>query len=147
MSWLGLAGFALATLAATLAWRSYFKGLFGTSALQAVAASLLVTVAAYGATIPLLKAVAISPRLAAAAAAADCAPTGFATAGYREPSLVFLTRTDLDVTDGAGAASFLRDGTCRIGFVEKRMEERAERPTGARRTRRPSCCRGWVGST
>lgn len=121
--WVGIAGFVLATLAAALAWRSYFKGLFGTAALQAVAASLLVALAAYGATVPLLKAVAISPRLAAAAAAADCAPTGLATAGYREPSLVFLTRTDLEMTDGAGAASFLRAGTCRIGFVEKRMEE------------------------
>jgi hypothetical protein len=67
--------------------------------------------------------VAISPRLAAATKAAHCAPTGFATAGYREPSLVFLTSTDLVMTDGAGAAAFLRDGACRIAFVEKRQEE------------------------
>ncbi|WP_293866588.1 glycosyltransferase family 39 protein [uncultured Alsobacter sp.] len=121
--WAGLALFALASVAAVLAWRSYFRSFFGTSAIQAVAASVLVAFGAYWATVPLLRAVAISPRLAEAARAAECAPTGLATVGYREPSLVFLTRTDLEMTDGPGAAGYLRQGACRVAFVEKRQEE------------------------
>lgn len=121
--WIGLALFAVALVAAVLAWRSYFGSLFGTSAMHAVAASLLVTLGAYEGTVPLLRAVAISPRLAAAAAQAGCPPTGLATVGYREPSLVFLTRTDLEMTDGPGAVTYLRGGACRIAFIERRQEE------------------------
>ncbi|OYZ91038.1 MAG: hypothetical protein B7X99_16350, partial [Rhizobiales bacterium 17-65-6] len=45
-----------------------------------------------------------------------------ASAGYAEPSLIFLDRTDLQLTDGAGAARFLADGTCRAVIVESRFE-------------------------
>jgi hypothetical protein len=49
----------------------------------------------------------------------------FATVGYREPSLVFLTRTDILMAEPAEAAAFLeRAGPgCRIAFVERRFEE------------------------
>jgi 4-amino-4-deoxy-L-arabinose transferase-like glycosyltransferase len=61
----------------------------------------------------------LSPRMAAAAAAhANCPDPRLASAGYREPSLVVLTRTDTLLTDGAGAAAFLAAGGCRLAFVD-----------------------------
>jgi 4-amino-4-deoxy-L-arabinose transferase-like glycosyltransferase len=70
----------------------------------------------------------ISPRLAEASHQAlalnpSCKRLAAATAGFNEPSLVFLTGTDLLMTDGAGAAQFIADGTCRIAFVDMRHEE------------------------
>jgi hypothetical protein len=46
-----------------------------------------------------------------------------AAAGYEEPSLVFLAGTDTHLTDGAGAAEFLRGGPCRFALVETRQEK------------------------
>lgn len=114
--------FGLAALCAVVAWRFVFAGRFGTAVMMSVLASVLVSIAAYGWSVPLLRAVALSPRLAEAARAMDCPVEGVATSGYREPSLVFLTRTDLEMTDGAGAARFLREGPCRVAFVEGRQE-------------------------
>jgi 4-amino-4-deoxy-L-arabinose transferase-like glycosyltransferase len=54
--------------------------------------------------------------------AAGCDDPQVATAGYHEPSLVFLTGTDLRHLDGAEAAEFLKDGGCRFAFVESRQE-------------------------
>jgi 4-amino-4-deoxy-L-arabinose transferase-like glycosyltransferase len=64
----------------------------------------------------------VSPRLAAAAATVPCPHPALASAGDREPSLVFLTRPDIDLTTGAGAARFLAAGGCRVAFVEHRVE-------------------------
>jgi hypothetical protein len=46
-----------------------------------------------------------------------------AAAGYEEPSLIFLAGTETHLTDGAGAAEFLRGGPCRFAFVEARQEK------------------------
>jgi hypothetical protein len=51
-----------------------------------------------------------------------CNDPELATTVYREPSLVFLTRTDLVMTDGRGAAEFLAGQGCRAAFVESRAE-------------------------
>jgi hypothetical protein len=45
-----------------------------------------------------------------------------AAAGYHEPSLVFLLGTKTRLTDGQGAADFLREGGCRFALVESRYE-------------------------
>lgn len=111
-----------AFVAALGAWIAHGRGQAGTSALAATLASAFVAWGVYAAAVPLVRIVSISPRLAAAAAAAGCRPEAMATAGYREPSLVFLTRTDLVLTDGPGAEQALADGPCRIAFVEKRLE-------------------------
>jgi hypothetical protein len=54
-----------------------------------------------------------------------------ASAGYHEPSLVFLAGTRTRLTDGTGAAEILRQGECRIAIIEARQErafaQRAER--------------------
>ena len=96
-------------------------------ALRAFAASGLAAMAlyagVYGFAMPQFTAVWPSPRLAAALDSVGCPEPRIATAGFREPSLVFLTRTDLAMTDGAGAAGFLAGEGCRVAFVDRRMEE------------------------
>jgi 4-amino-4-deoxy-L-arabinose transferase-like glycosyltransferase len=112
----------VAAAAALWGWRLAFRGRVGSAAAAAVAASVLVSVGAFGLVVPHLRALEVSPRLAAAASGAGCAPTGEATLGFREPSLVFLTRTDLAMPDADGTAAFLKEQPCRIAFVESRSE-------------------------
>lgn len=61
----------------------------------------------------------LSPRIATAVAANRlCPDTQLASAGYHEPSLVFLTRTDTLLTDVKGAAEhLLADPECAIAVV------------------------------
>ncbi|MBN9062893.1 MAG: hypothetical protein BGP06_07195 [Rhizobiales bacterium 65-9] len=73
---------------------------------------------------PALRSIQLSPRLAEAARAAGCADPRMATVGgYNEPSLVFLTRTDLVMTNGVGGAAFMAGDGCRVAFVESREEK------------------------
>ena len=116
---------ALAVVAARAIAAEQFGRVLGLAPALALAA--IVTAFATVLTTPAFDPFALSPRLAAARAAATisakgCAALVPATAGYREPSLVFLTRTDLAMTDGAGAATFLNAGQCRIAFVEIGMQ-------------------------
>ena len=53
---------------------------------------------------------------------ANCGPAQVVTAGYQEPSLVFLIGTDTGMVDGTDAAEFLRPGGCRFALVEARHE-------------------------
>ncbi len=46
----------------------------------------------------------------------------YASAGFNEPSLVFLTDTEIDLTDGKSAAAGFAKPGCRIAFVERRHE-------------------------
>ena len=82
-----------------------------------------------------LRSLKISPRLAEVARNLACANPRVATLGYREPSLVFLVGTDLEMLEtGAEASAFLQQGGCRLVFVEKRFEEefRAANETAGR---------------
>jgi 4-amino-4-deoxy-L-arabinose transferase-like glycosyltransferase len=74
--------------------------------------------------LPRIDGFAIAPRLIATAKRAPCADPALATAGFDEPSLIFLGGTSTLRTDGGGAANFLREGGCRVAFVE-RHEQRA----------------------
>ncbi|HEX5507804.1 MAG TPA: glycosyl transferase, partial [Pseudolabrys sp.] len=51
-----------------------------------------------------------------------CTRPQVASAGYEEPSLVFLLGTDTRLADGAGAAEFLRHGPCRFALIEAHNE-------------------------
>lgn len=113
----------LALAPAFLAMRSLWGGEAMRAAALACLASLLVTIAAFRFALPGFEPIRLSPRLAAAAAELKCADPQLATTVYREPSLVFLTRTDLVMTDGRGAAEFLAGAGCRAAFVESRAEE------------------------
>jgi len=53
---------------------------------------------------------------------AGCANPVAASVGYEEPSLVFLAGTATRLTGAAGAADFLRQGSCRFAFIEARQE-------------------------
>ena len=51
-----------------------------------------------------------------------CAHPLARSAGFDEPSLVFLAGTETRLTNGPGAADFLRAGNCRFAFVETQQE-------------------------
>jgi hypothetical protein len=81
----------------------------------------MLSVGAYGVVVPLLRPLFPSAWLAASIET-DCDKPEFAAAGYHEPSLVFLLGTSTRLTDGGGAANFLRDGACRFALIESRQE-------------------------
>lgn len=89
-------------------------------------ASASLVIAAYPLGLPMLKAFNLSPRLAEAARATGCESPAFATVGYREPSLVFLTDTELLMGSPEETAAFLEapGSGCRIAFIERAFEER-----------------------
>ncbi len=87
-----------------------------------VASSLALTVAVYPLGMPQLQAINLSKRLAAAAYALPCAAPTYVSAGYNEPSLVFLTDTRIDLTEGKSAAAVFARPGCSIAFVESRHE-------------------------
>lgn len=120
--WLALPFFAL-VLAVGVGVVAAFRRLEFEGALwRCVLASLFLTVAIYPFAIESLRALKLSPRLAQAAKAAACANPAVITLGYREPSLVFLTGTDLAMAaGGAQAAAFLDQPGCRVAFVENRF--------------------------
>lgn len=120
----------IATIAWVMArWMAWIK-------LDALAfATPVLAIAAYFAiysgvlTGPTMSPFALSPRLAQAleraqAANPGCADIAPATISYREPSLVFLTRTDLAMLDAEQAAAFLNAAPCRAALVESRFETR-----------------------
>jgi hypothetical protein len=88
--------------------------------LRAVIASILLAVGIYGVIIPLRASP--SAALAQVLREAGCSQPVAAAAGFHEPSLVFQAGTSTRLTDGAGAAEFLRPGGCRFAFVETRQE-------------------------
>ncbi|MBL8587624.1 MAG: glycosyltransferase family 39 protein [Methylobacteriaceae bacterium] len=132
--WIGVAPALLAGVAILMAVAAFLaagRRDFMRASVSAAASALALYLLAYGALIsgPFFEPFRLSPRLArearlAAADLRDC-PDGLklATTTYREPSLVFLTATDLTMTDAAGAARFLAGGRCRAAFVEARREE------------------------
>ncbi len=117
------------------AWQLYKSDGAETSLLRATVASQLVIIAVLGAIVPLMRPAFPAAALARTISAAPCANPRVASAGYHEPSLAFLLGTDAVMTDGSGAADFLRGGECRFAFVEARQErhfvQRAD-ATGAR---------------
>lgn len=119
---MGAAALAAAAVAVFGAVQLARRRYAGALAFSGVAAAI-VWISAFTVGLPSLRTVWPSVRLAEATRAAGCPDPAVTTAGYREPSLVFLTRTDLGMTDGAGAAEFLKAGGCRMAFVEKRVEQ------------------------
>jgi 4-amino-4-deoxy-L-arabinose transferase-like glycosyltransferase len=111
-----IAGVVFAIYAAKAIGRTQFdEGLLCT-----LAASLIVTSAIFGVGQNTLQSLKLSPRLAAAAQSVTCREPAIVTAGYREPSLVFLTQTELVMGTGIEAAQFLAKGGCRVAFVAQR---------------------------
>ncbi len=85
--------------------------------------ALLCYVMVYGGVMtgPVFQPFALSPRLAEARARAQaqsgCADLAPASPSYREPSLVFLTRTDILFDGPEATGRFMGQGACRIAFI------------------------------
>jgi 4-amino-4-deoxy-L-arabinose transferase-like glycosyltransferase len=114
---------AAAIVCGLLAWQYYEDDGAERAFTRAVAAILLVAIGMYGFVVPALTPLFPSVALAAVLRHSGCAHPLAASAGYEEPSLVFLAGTPTRLTDAAGAADFLREGgDCRFAFVEARQE-------------------------
>jgi 4-amino-4-deoxy-L-arabinose transferase-like glycosyltransferase len=103
------------------AWRLFDEDGPARSFLRATVAAQFCTIAVFGAAVPLLHPLFPAAALAQAVAS-RCEHPRYAAAGYHEPSLVFLFGTATLLTDGQGAADFLREGGCRYALVERRQE-------------------------
>ncbi len=120
--WLALPFFALVLAVGVGIVSAFRRQEFEGALWRCALAGLLLTLAMYPFAIESLRSLKLSPRLAAAARAAGCADPAVITLGYREPSLVFLTGTDLAMAaDGAQAANFLAQPGCRVAFIESRF--------------------------
>jgi 4-amino-4-deoxy-L-arabinose transferase-like glycosyltransferase len=117
-----------------LAWRLYDADGAERGLLRATAGSILLSIGMYAVILPSLE-IFPSVALARAIKTSDCERPLAASAGFHEPSLIFLLGTQIQLTDGAGAAEFLRQGACRFALIEQRQErsfaQRAE-ATGIR---------------
>ena len=111
-----------AIIFALFAWLLYRVDGAERSLLRAIAASLCVAFGVYATTFPAISELFPAVELADYVHEANCYDPMVATAGYHEPSLVFLVGTDLRHTSGEGAAEFLSEGGCRFAFVESRQE-------------------------
>src|SRR5258708_12360983 len=78
---------------------------------------VLLSFGIYSMILPRLGPLFPSVALAGALRESGCTHPVAASAGYGEPSLVFLAGTETRVTDASGAADFLRDGDCRFAFL------------------------------
>ena len=115
--------FAGAIVCGLFAWQLYDDDGAERAFMRAAAAAVLMAFGIYGVVVPSLgasgfPAVALSQVLKDAA----CEHPLAASAGYEEPSLVFLTSTAIRFTDAEGAADFLRQGSCRFAFVDAKQE-------------------------
>ncbi len=124
---LGLPSWAFAAGAAILAlfaWTLYRIDGAEAALVRAAAASIMLSVAAYALTFAKIGSLFPAVPLADYVHSTDCPNPSTVTAGYHEPSLVFLAGTDLKHGDGASAAEFLNGGPCRFALIE-RGEERS----------------------
>jgi len=112
---------AAAMIFGFLAWRFYETDGAERSLLRAAVAAIMLSVAVPGAIVPLLRPL-FPSALLAYNVHPDCERPLYASAGYHEPSLVFLFGTSTRLTDGQGAADFLLEGGCRFAFIEARHE-------------------------
>ncbi len=113
---------AAAVIFSLFAWLLYEVDGAEASLVRAGAASLMVAFAAYGATFPALHGLFPSVGLANYMRSAGCADPVAVTAGFHEPSLVFLAGTNTTHGVGSSAADFLLGGPCRFAFVDSRQE-------------------------
>lgn len=88
------------------------------------ASSVVVLGATFGLVVPKIEALWLSPRVAAAVKRhANCTEPQVVSAGYHEPSLVFLVGTGTRLEWPPEAARFLAGGGCRIALVTEGVEQ------------------------
>jgi len=113
------------------AWRLYDVEGAERSFVRASIAALCMYIGAIGVVVPLMRPLFPSRGLTELIANSGCRNPVVASAGFHEPSLVFLAGTRTRLTDGASAAEILRQGDCRLAVIESRHDrafaQRAER--------------------
>ena len=114
--------FAAAIVCGFLAWQSYDDDGAERAFTRATAAMVLMGIGLYSMVLPRLGPLFPSAALAGVLRESGCTHPVAASAGYGEPSLVFLAGTETRFTDGSGAADFLREGDCRFAFIETHQE-------------------------
>jgi 4-amino-4-deoxy-L-arabinose transferase-like glycosyltransferase len=120
----GLPLMIASSLVALYAWRLFVRNQILKCVWASFISAVCLAIGVFGFTQLDLRSLKLSPRLAEAAHNLGCANPRIATLGYREPSLVFLTGTGLEMLEtGIEASAFLRQGGCRMVFVEKRFED------------------------
>ena len=119
LAWPFIAG---ALIFGLFAWWLYDDNRAELSLLNAVIAAMFLATSVYGLVIPALTPLFPSAEVARALRNVVCVGPKAAAAGFHEPSLVFMTGTSTLLTDGSGAADFLRQGNCRFALVEQRSE-------------------------
>jgi 4-amino-4-deoxy-L-arabinose transferase-like glycosyltransferase len=106
------------------AWWLYDDTRAERSLLNGIGAAWFLAVCLYGVIVPSLAPLFPSVQIARALRNVECVGPVAASAGFHEPSLVFMVGTSTVLTNGSGAADFLLQGSCRFALVEWR-EERA----------------------
>jgi 4-amino-4-deoxy-L-arabinose transferase-like glycosyltransferase len=114
--------FAAAVVCGLFAWQLYDQEGAERAFTRAVEGAVLMAIGIYAIVVPSLEPAFPSVTLAEILREAPCAAPLAASAGYEEPSLVFLAGTKTLLTDAAGAADFLLPGGCRFAFVEARQQ-------------------------
>ena len=112
----------MAIICGLFAWLLYEADGAERSLLRATAGMVMLAIGVFSIILPWLRPV--FPRVALARILHDagCAHPLAASAGYEEPSLVFLAGTETRLTDASSAADFLNGGACRFAFIETRQE-------------------------
>lgn len=113
---------AVAMIFGLIAWWLFEDSRAERSLLNAIIAAALLAAGIYGVVMPSLTTLFPSAEVARALRNVVCVGPKAAAAGFHEPSLVFMTGTETQLTDGSGAADFLAQGTCRFALVELRSE-------------------------
>jgi 4-amino-4-deoxy-L-arabinose transferase-like glycosyltransferase len=114
--------FAAAVVCGLFSWQLYDQEGAERAFTRAVEGVVAMAIAIYAIVVPSLEPVFPSVALAQVLREAPCPNPLAASAGYEEPSLVFLAGTKTHLTDAAGAADFLLAGNCRFAFVEARQQ-------------------------
>jgi 4-amino-4-deoxy-L-arabinose transferase-like glycosyltransferase len=113
---------AAALIFGLFAWWLYEDRYAERSLLNAMVSAVFHAFAVYGVVVPGLARLFPSVEVARALRNVSCVGPKAASAGFHEPSLVFMTGTSTLLTDGSGAADFLGQGSCRFALVEARSE-------------------------
>ena len=113
----------VSSLAAIYAWWLFVRNRLVASLWAGFVASALLAIGVFGFAQLDLRSLKISPRLAQTVTDFPTRKVSVGTLGYREPSLVFLTGTNLAMLDSpAEASAFLKQNGCSIVFVDSRFE-------------------------
>jgi 4-amino-4-deoxy-L-arabinose transferase-like glycosyltransferase len=114
---------ALALALAFFAWLNVLKLKPQEGLILACFAAIPFAIGVYGFSLPDVRSLQLSPRLAHAVERVGCQNPQVMTVGYREPSLVFLVGTSIEMGSAAETATFLEKGGCRIALVSAKDEE------------------------